>query len=182
MPLSFNGATVFQPWRHSNLVVKGMTQWIDVSMEPRFFNHGDSRPPLMASPMTSCFNGATVFQPWRQAMMAERYEEVKPGVVSMEPRFFNHGDGRHQHRCHCEIVNVSMEPRFFNHGDPPRFPRGSSWALIGDFECLLCPGQKLFNSSATRRDARRVAVRLYFEHLPAFWRVLRCSKLPASDK
>jgi len=25
-------------------------------------------------------------------------------------------------------------------------------------------------------------VRLYFEHLPAFWRVLRCSKLPASDK
>ncbi len=130
-----------------------------------------------------CFNGATVFQPWR------RMRACPAARTLMTYQFqWSHGFSTMETRQQPlpwrrgYAGGVSMEPRFFNHGDPPRFPRGSSWALIGDFECLLCPGQKLFNSSATRRDARRVAVRLYFEHLPAFWRVLRCSKLPASDK
>jgi len=38
----FNGATVFQPWRRSQRENALELQYA-VSMEPRFFNHGDLR-------------------------------------------------------------------------------------------------------------------------------------------
>jgi len=88
---SFNGATVFQPWRRSShpLMMGGSWrsfQWshgfstmetqharhgricnpqCHVSMEPRFFNHGDGPSRRSFAPETQRFNGATVFQPWR---------------------------------------------------------------------------------------------------------------------
>ena len=72
---------------------------------------------------------------------------------------------------------VSMEPRFFNHGDPPRFLRVSSWASGGDFEHLLASLQKLCDFGAASRVAPRVAAVSRCEHLPGFWPVLRCSKM-----
>ena len=73
--------------------------------------------------------------------------------------------------------DVSMEPRFFNHGDPPRFLRVSSWASGGDFEHLLASLQKLCDFGAASRVAPRVAAVSRCEHLPGFWPVLRCSKM-----
>ena len=114
---SFNGATVFQPWRREVEFVSERTdglkafQWShgfstmetrarqgeriqkrQVSMEPRFFNHGDSGPPR--APIT-----------------------VRTDMVSMEPRFFNHGDRIFSGASSASRSDVSMEPRFFNHGD-----------------------------------------------------------------
>jgi len=114
-----------------------------VSMEPRFFNHGD-RPasPTSSRQCRAGFNGATVFQPWRPAYNLAPPRRPQSPVVSMEPRFFNHGDQTAQTRlgqCLRARFNgatvfqpwrqrsvrpgpqrrgrVSMEPRFFNHGD-----------------------------------------------------------------
>ena len=112
-------------------------------MEPRFFNHGDGNPTAIQWPIgMSGFNGATVFQPWRRYIIESIHNgpiqdgfqwshgfstmETAPIAsqflalfchVSMEPRFFNHGDHDDQAAYHGKRHRVSMEPRFFNHGD-----------------------------------------------------------------
>ncbi len=96
--------------------------------------------------------------------------------VSMEPRFFNHGD-QVATKVFRAGAFVSMEPRFFNHGDPPRFLRISSWASGGDFEHLLTSLQKLYDFGAAARVTPRVAAVSRCEHLPGFRPVLRCSKM-----
>ncbi len=92
------------------------------------------------------FNGATVFQPWRREVefvsertdglkafqwshgfstmetRARQGERIQKRQVSMEPRFFNHGDsGPPRAPITVRTDMVSMEPRFFNHGDRPRW-------------------------------------------------------------
>jgi len=115
--LGFNGATVFQPWRQAigGALAEGSEA---VSMEPRFFNHGDANPIVVEIiEARRCFNGATVFQPWRQPFSTTPNAD-KSMPVSMEPRFFNHGDlALHRVGTDAHVVQVSMEPRFFNHGD-----------------------------------------------------------------
>ena len=90
--MRFNGATVFQPWRPTL-----------------------TRDSLLTA-VCWCFNGATVFQPWRPAPTWRRPWCPSP-AVSMEPRFFNHGDIDHAYLTGRYGGRVSMEPRFFNHGD-----------------------------------------------------------------
>ena len=170
-----------------------------VSMEPRFFNHGDW------SVLHEDLDGLTAFQ-WSHGfstMETQRHAIRHSRVcrVSMEPRFFNHGDAcqirqprsaqnvsmeprffNHGDllRVCCEPgiegLQVSMEPRFFNHGAPPRFSRVSSWASGGDFEHLLSCLQNLCDFGADERAAEHVAARLSCEHLPGFRPVSGCSK------
>ncbi|MDD2202512.1 MAG: hypothetical protein PHQ21_09335 [Firmicutes bacterium] len=109
-------------------------------MEPRFFNHGDATGAdemrLTIGTRFQWSHGSSTME------TADRAEVELEGQchVSMEPRFFNHGDEDGTAKFIMVPVNgVSMEPRFFNHGDPPRFSQGFSWALVGDFEHLLPP-------------------------------------------
>ncbi len=93
-------------------------------MEPRFFNHGDVSRRSFA-PEGPSFNGATVFQPWRrdraQCAVARGNRGFNGATVFQPWRLYP------LHRVDCPVVwHVSMEPRFFNHGDrdgPPRIDR-----------------------------------------------------------
>ncbi len=89
---------------------------VDVSMEPRFFNHGDSVEPMLGLVDLSCVSMEPRFFNHGDEPSRWSAEYVRLIAVSMEPRFFNHGDPNpHAHMArHCK---VSMEPRFFNHGD-----------------------------------------------------------------
>jgi len=139
----FNGATVFQPWRryiiesiHNGPIQDGF-QWSHgfSTME----TNGDYKAAAIALEKGR-FNGATVFQPWRHRIRDHggptgytfqwshgfSTMETAPIAsqflalfchVSMEPRFFNHGDHDDQAAYHGKRHRVSMEPRFFNHGD-----------------------------------------------------------------
>jgi len=143
-------------WSHGFSTMETATHRLDVlmvesvSMEPRFFNHGDRGGRVHSSPGRR--------------------------MVSMEPRFFNHGDPRMTQAAGGLHEVVSMEPRFFNHGDPPRFLRVSSWASGGNFEHLLSSLQNLCDFGADERAAEHVAARLSCEHLPGFRPVSGCSK------
>ncbi len=140
---SFNGATVFQPWRpdprrDSEWYEATKFQWSHgfSTMETKI---GEARP----AKAWEGFNGATVFQPWRP-LITKRPAAAKRILVSMEPRFFNHGDAlrffaigfrwerfqwshgfstmetHYPRPVHRRWRDVSMEPRFFNHGDQTR--------------------------------------------------------------
>jgi len=86
-------------------------------MEPRFFNHGDHVDTVFSIPPKDifCFNGATVFQPWRHY---DKQEYLSDTPYAFQ---WSHGFSTME-TCDiwgcCELGGmVSMEPRFFNHGD-----------------------------------------------------------------
>ncbi len=61
-PISFNGATAFQPWIRSPLPCAATQD--TPSMEPRPFSRGYIRKKTQTGGICVAFNGATAFQPW----------------------------------------------------------------------------------------------------------------------
>ncbi len=62
---SFNGATIFQPWKFRRRT-RGHREDQSASMGPRFFNRGNpSQSTYATSRLQARFNGATIFQPWK---------------------------------------------------------------------------------------------------------------------
>ncbi len=87
-----------------------------VSMEPRFFNHGDRGPHFAVRDAGAAFQWSHGFSTMEPKSI--HLSVLRNWKVSMEPRFFNHGDPT-RHRPNSDAHMVSMEPRFFNHGDLP---------------------------------------------------------------
>ena len=90
----FNGATIFRSWRRLASEMRRQAEAAcAVSMEPRSFDHGDLTTKVIAWLRDDMggFNGATIFRSWRRLLLASALRSMQ-GVVSMEPRSFDHGD------------------------------------------------------------------------------------------
>ena len=60
----FNGATVFRPWKLCDFL-SGAYSVQKASMGPRSFDHGNSARASKSDSAFFSFNGATVFRPWK---------------------------------------------------------------------------------------------------------------------
>ena len=89
---------------------------LQVSMEPRSFDHGDG----YRDDKDDMYR--MLFQWSHDLSIMETYKEEKEVAhkfqVSMEPRSFDHGDSTLcSNHLPYQRVRVSMEPRSFDHGD-----------------------------------------------------------------
>jgi len=175
-------------------------------MEPRFFNHGDTFDPgEIKNPREDSLNGATVFQPWRP-LIRQTTTVLCPSLVSMEPRFFNHGDVEHEYTLIVDGKEVSMEPRFFNHGDgghglahqrggahavsmePRFFNHGDAWLYGRPYEIIDCPVSmepRFFNhGDPTPRSTCACEVRFQWSHgfstMETWWSLMACRRISSA--